>query len=127
MEYKELMNDVFELERKLFLKMDSYCLIEQKSKIKCLSLADKQMLYADIQHVYTRLIRTIRQACSSLNEEDVMFCCLSKLNLDNTRLGHCMGSTSRQAINQRRYRIKKKMKEANCDYLFDMIFPPPDK
>ena len=37
MEYKELMNDVFELERKLFLKMDSYRLIEHKSKTKCLS------------------------------------------------------------------------------------------
>ena len=123
MEYIELLNDVFELERKLLLKMDCYRLIEQKSKIKCLSLSEQKALYDDIHHVYTRLIRTIKQACSSMTEDDIVFCCLSKLNLDNTSLSHCMGSTSRQAINQRRYRIKKKMKEARCEYLWDMIVP----
>ena len=35
-----------------------------------------------------------------------------------------MGCISKQTINQRKYRIKKKMKKAKCDFLFDMIFTP---
>ena len=121
-ENEELKQHVFQLESKLFIQMDSYLLIEQKSKIKCFSPNEIQQLYADINYVYILSIKMLKSACSSLTEEDIMFCCLSKLHLGNTRLGHSMGCASRQAVNQRRYRIKKKMKEARCDYLFDLIF-----
>jgi len=33
-----------------------------------------------------------------------------------------MGCVSKQTINQRKYRIKKKMHEAGCDFLFELIF-----
>jgi len=121
-EYDELIHDVFQLECKLFMKMDSYRLIEQKCNKKCLNLSERQQLITDIYCVFTRLIKTIKQSCHNLTDEDIIFCCLTKFGLDNMIICRCMGSVSKQTINQRKYRIKRKMKEAKCDFLFDMIF-----
>ena len=38
--HEELQQHVFQLESKLFMKMDSYRLVEQKSKTKCLTPAE---------------------------------------------------------------------------------------
>lgn len=123
MDYEELMNDVFELESKLFMKTDSYRLIEQKCHKKCLNLDERKQICIDIHYVFTRLIRMIKNSCPSLTDEDVTFCCLKRLGLENHIAGRCIGGISRQSANQRKYRIKKKMKEARCEHLFDMIFP----
>ena len=122
MELNELINDVFQLECKLFTKMDSYHLIEQKGIKKCFNPDERRQLQTDIYYVFTRLIQTIKQSCRNLTDEDVVFCCLAKSGLDSMVICHCMGCVSMQSINQRKYRIKKKMKEAKCDFLFDMIF-----
>ena len=122
MEYYELILDVFNLECKLFMKMDSFRLIEQKCSKKCLTPNERQLLNVDIHYVFTRLIKTIKEACPSLTDDDVIFCCLAKSGLENSMVCRCMGSVSKQTTNQRKYRIKKKMKEAKCDFLFDMIF-----
>jgi len=122
MEYQELLNDVFELERKLFSKMDIYRLIEQKCNTKCLNPDEMKQLNLDIHYVFVRLIRILKQNCPSLTDEDILFCCLKKTGLDSLIVGNCIGSVGRQAINQRKYRIKKKMQEAECDYLFDLTF-----
>ncbi|MDR0230816.1 MAG: hypothetical protein LBI82_01705 [Dysgonamonadaceae bacterium] len=122
MEYNELILDVFNLECKLFMKMDSFRLIEQKCNKKCFDPNERMQLNTDIHYVFTRLIKTIKQACPSLTGEEVVFCCLAKLGLDNSIICRCMGSVSKQTVNQRKYRIKKKMEETKCDFLFDMIF-----
>ena len=120
--YKELINDVFELERKLFMKMDIYLLIKQKCNTNCLTPIEIKQLNIDISHVFVRQIRILKKSCQSLTNEDVMFCCLKKLGFDNLVAGRSMGIASRQAINQRKYRIRKKMNADGCKYLFDMIF-----
>lgn len=122
MEYDELLRDVFRLECQLFMKTDSYRLIEQKCSKKCFNPNERQLLNEDIYFVFTRLIKIIKEACPDLTGEDVLFCCLSRIGLDNSVICSCMGSVSKQSINQRKYRIRKKMKEEECDYLFEMIF-----
>jgi hypothetical protein len=102
--------------------MDSYYLVEQKCDKKCLNPDERKQLYSDIHYVFTRLIKIIKNSCPGLTDEDIMFCCLKKSGLENDIAGRCIGEVSRQAVNQRKYRIKKKMKEAGCDYLFEMIF-----
>jgi len=124
MNYNELINDVFELERKLFMKMDSYHLIKQKCNNKCLNIYERKQLNFDVNYVFTRLIRIIKNSCSSLTDEDVTFCCLKKAGLENKIVSHCIGGISLQSVNQRKYRIKNKMKDAKCGYLFDVIFTP---
>ena len=124
MDCNELLYDIFQLEYKLFMKMDSYHLIEQKCSYhkKCFNPDERQQLRSDIHFVFTRLIKTIKAACPSLTNDDVIFCCLAKSGFDNLTVGRCMGSVGRQSVNQRKYRIKKKMREAKCDSLFKMIF-----
>jgi len=124
MEYDELIHDIFQLECKLFMKMDSYRLIKQKCGEKCLTQDEKQLLNSEIHYVFERLIKTITEYCPSLTDNDVIFCCLTKSGLDNTSIYHSMGDVSKQPINQRKYRIKKKMKEANCNFLFELMFLP---
>lgn len=126
MDVKELINDVFQLEQKLFKMMDSYRLVERKCKEKCLNPEERKQLSSDIHYVFERLIRITGNACPSLTDEDLLFCCLKKTGIESLVAGRCIGSASRQSVNQRKYRIKKKMKEANCDYIFDLIFPPED-
>jgi len=123
-ELNEWISEVFQLECKLFTRMDSYRLIEQKCNKKCLNPNERQLLYTDIHYVFTRLIKSIKQACRDLTDEDVIFCCLAKSGLTSSTICHCMGSISKQTANQRKYRIRKKMREVECDFLFDMIFSP---
>ncbi len=104
------------------MKMDSYRLIEQKCHEKCLTHNERQYLSMDIHYVFTRLIKIIKQACPSLTDEDILFCCLAKSGLESSVICRSMGNVGTQATNQRRYRIKKKMREAKCDSLFDLIF-----
>ena len=122
MELNELILDVFQLECKLFMKMDSYRLIEQKYNEKCLNFDERQVLNSEIHYSFTRLIKTITDVCPDLTEEDIIFCCLSKTGLDGSIICRCMGSVSKKTTNQRKYRIKKKMNEAGCDKLFYVIF-----
>ena len=118
----ELILDLFQLECKLFMKTDSYHIIEQKCNNKCLTPNEMQQLNAEVQYDFTLLIKTIKKACPSLTDEDVLFCCLEKSGLDRSFIAHSMGDVNKQPINQRKYRIKKKMEEAKCDFLFELIF-----
>jgi len=122
MKLNELILDIFNLECKLFIKMDSYRLVKQKCYQKCLDSNERQFLNLEIHYVFTRLIKTISDSCPELTEEDIVFCCLSKSGLDGSIICRCMGSISKKTINQRKYRIKQKMKRAGCEELFEFIF-----
>ena len=122
MEYDELINYTFQLESKLFKKTDSYLLLEKKCSTKCFSPAEKQQLEKDVHYVFTRLVKTITQACPDLTCEDIIYCCLMKLGLQSDDIARCMGSFSKQAINQRKYRVRKKIKETKCSFLHNILF-----
>ena len=122
MELHELIPYMFNMECKLFMKMDSYRLIEQKCNKKCLNPDERQLLNSEIYYVFKLLIKMIIEPCPELTDEDVVFCCLAKSGLDNRMISRCLGSNSMQAIIQRKYRIKKKMWKAKCENLFEVIF-----
>jgi pyridoxine 5'-phosphate synthase PdxJ len=122
MELNELILDVFTLECKLFMKMDSFHLIKQKCDGKCLNQQERKQLNTDIQYAIKRMIKTIKELCSDFTDEDIVFCCLIKSGLDKMIVSRCIGSPGKEAVNQRKYRIKKKMKDAECENLFDVIF-----
>ncbi|MDR1197474.1 MAG: hypothetical protein LBK94_00470 [Prevotellaceae bacterium] len=123
MENKELLIEIFRLECQLFMKIDSYRFIERKRNKQCLNPDERQQLNNDIHQVFKGLIKIIKDACPKLTQEDVVFCCLVKSGLVNlVTAGYCMGIVNRYAINQRKYRIKMKMKEAEREDLFELIF-----
>ena len=121
-ENEGLKRHIFQLESKLFTKTDTYRLVQQKSGKKSFTPDEIRQLKADINYVFDWLIKALKQSCSSLTEDDILFCCLTTLSLETRNLGHCMGTASRQAVNQRRYRVKKKMKKTSCEYLLRIIF-----
>ena len=112
----------FHLEAELFAKTEAFRLIQHKSHLKCFTPTEIRQLSADIHHVFKPLITDLKRSCSSLTDEDILFCCLARLGIASKNIGHCMGCASKQAVNQRRYRVKKKLKEAQSSQLIEMIF-----
>ncbi len=121
-EYEELIRYIFKVECDLFMKMESYRILEQKRNLQSLSQKEQQQFYKDIYSVFVKLTQTIQDACPDLTKEDIVFCCLMRLGLDNTTISCCMGNITLQAFNQRKYRIKKKLKETESNELIDLIF-----
>ena len=113
---------IFSMECKLFMTKSSFLSIREDFIKKCLNPEKQQELNSDIHSTFETLIETITLACPDLTKEDIIFCCLSKTDLNSTLISRYMGSMSRKAVNQRRYRVKKKMKEAGCFKLIDFIF-----
>jgi ribosomal protein L24 len=122
MTYDELLTHVFQLECKLFAKTESYCLIQRKGKNNNFTHDERIQIEEDVHYAFVRLIAQMTQNCKNLTKEDIVFCCLSKFGFNSLLVSNCIGSVSRQAVNQRKYRIKIKMQEAQCEQLFKIIF-----
>ena len=119
---EELTRHIFQLESKLFRNTISYQLIEQNNSGKFFNSNEQKQLFSDVFSVYTKLINTIWVVCPSLTSEDIIYCCLTKHGLTNTEICCCMGSVNKQTVNQRKYRIKKKMLDVKREDLFNLIF-----
>ena len=119
---EDLIRHIFQLESRLFKKTVSYQLIEQNSNDRCFNLNEYRQLHSDVFSVYLKLISIIWNACTQLTHDDIIFCCLTKLGLNNSEISCCIGSVNKQTINQRKYRIKKKMLEAKREDIFNLIF-----
>ena len=122
MEYNEWLEDVIRLECLLFVKTDIYLLVERKKRSKCLTFSERKQLCVDVFEIFQRLIGVLQTSCPKLTKEDILFCCLFKVGQDCSFINCCMGSISRPAFNQRRYRIRKKMTQAKSEILFELIF-----
>jgi hypothetical protein len=115
----------FQMERKVFRLTDSCFNIKQlhkQTEKKCFNSDKQQKLRLDINTVFEDTIQKIGLFCPTLTNDDLVFCCLAKLNLSNIEIGYCMGSLGGSAIKQRKYRVNEKMSEAQCGMLFDYIF-----
>jgi hypothetical protein len=121
-ENEELLRYIFRLGCQFFTQTDSYRKLEEKKNKKCFNSEERRQLHIEIHSAFTKLVQIIRKACPDLTNEDIVFCCLSQFGLDSSAICRCMGNVNTQPVNQRRYRIKKKMKERKCDALFDWIF-----
>ena len=113
---------IFQLESQLFKNTVSYQLIEQNSSGRCFNLNEYRQLHSDVFRVYQKLISMIWNACTQLTHEDIVFCCLTKLGLSDSEICCCIGCVNKQTINQRKYRIKKKMLEVEREDVFNLIF-----
>ncbi|HBK40887.1 MAG TPA: hypothetical protein DDZ57_04880 [Porphyromonadaceae bacterium] len=121
-EIDELIHTIFKLESKLFTKTESYRIIDRDCRKNCLSFEERQQLVIDIHYAFEGLIKILKKNCPSLTDEDIIFCCLIKTGIEKMTVGRCLGSLSRESLNQRKYRIKKKMEFVKSDLLFELIF-----
>lgn len=106
-----------ELQKKLFFKTSIYKRIivlgkqniSRKKDMKVLTCKERQNLDFLIKDIFGVFIHKLKAKCPSLTEEDLLFCCLSKLDFSIQLISLCFGITDTNSIRQRKYRIKKKL------------------
>jgi len=125
----ELKNKVDDLRSKLIMDKPLYAKImkladqKESDNIKVLNPSERKELKKNIEFVYSDFIDDLAVLCPSLTEEDIFFCCLSKLKLSLFAISICTGYSQTSSSRQRKYRIKKKMTEkTNNSELYNSIF-----
>jgi tetratricopeptide (TPR) repeat protein len=83
---------------------------------------ERQELRDEIKITFATFINNLRAACPALTEDEILHCCLAKLNLDTATISLCFGYTDTHSTRQRKTRIKKKMADFDCENIFDSIF-----
>ena len=56
-------------------------------------------------------VSSLQAKCSGLTEDDLFFLCMEQTGLSSLTVALCLGFSDTQAINQRRFRIKRKLSE----------------
>jgi hypothetical protein len=123
--FRHLLNR-FDAERVTFRLTTSYRRIEQLEKQeqkKYFTVTEQKEFQSEINRIFKDSIRQIRSFCPALTDEDLVFCYLAaEWDLPNSTMCYCFGNCSSLPIKQRKYRIKEKMTEAQCEAIFDCIF-----
>lgn len=88
-----------------------------------LNSKERESLKETVEKIYKDFITTLSEECTSLTEEDLLFCCLGKLNLSLIEICICTGYPRMHSARQRRYRIKKKIEDNyGNDEMYNSIF-----
>jgi tetratricopeptide (TPR) repeat protein len=125
-----LQNQIDDLQCKMFRMKPIYATIQQlvkqertpKEEKKILKFQDRQILKEEIYICFSEFINKLKEACPSIKEEDIELCCLSKLGLPLTVICLCFGVQETDSIRQRKYQLKKRMREHKCLELFYSAF-----
>lgn len=98
-------------------------ILELEESKEILTFKEQEILKNEINFYFQLPIKDLQSACPSLKDDDILLCCLTKLNLSSSAIMLCMGYTGTNTIRQRRYRIKKKMtQDYDCKELYESIF-----
>lgn len=97
--------------------------LEQRREI--LSYKDQEELKREIHFYFRHYIKELQEACPRLKGDDLLLCCLAKLDLPSETITLCMGYSDTNTFRQRKHRIKKKIvADSDNPELFDSIFNP---
>ncbi|WP_163175527.1 MULTISPECIES: tetratricopeptide repeat protein [Bacteroidales] len=112
-------------DKPIYKKIRKFDNQKDSENINLLPLKDRIELFGIIKNVYSDLFENLKTNCPSLTEEDLIFCCLSKMNFNLPLICACTGYPRTASARQRRYRIKKKMIEHSAnENLYNFIFQP---
>ena len=78
----------------------------------------RMKLINDIKNTHTEVTEYIRNTAPTLSEDDITYCLLSSLGLNNASISACTAS-SEEALRKRKSRIRKKLNETLAAYLLD--------
>ena len=109
---KKLEEEKRQLQQWLFEQSESYKKIQQfrAEKGKVLNPNERLKLKNTIFNIYATYVEEIRQKYPRLVEDDLLLLCLQKTELDSKAIAICFGYEDTHAINQRKVRIKERMK-----------------
>ncbi len=116
----QLEEEKLQLHYELFCRSDIYKKISalsnqnltDKRNLKVLTLTEQDSLKRTIYNIYTDYINELQQSYPRLTEDDLLLLCLQKTPLDSKIIALCFGYSDTHAINQRKSRIKERMKES---------------
>ncbi|MCD7900681.1 MAG: hypothetical protein LUH22_12645 [Bacteroides sp.] len=97
---------------------------KESDNIEILGLKDREELNKIIPVIYADFYEELKNLCPILTEEDILFCCLAKMNFSIPLISACTGYSRTASARQRKHRIKKKMVEESDNIsLYNSIFP----
>lgn len=115
---RQLEKEQLNLRSWLFEQSSIYAKIQKLSTQKCkekerkvLTMTERSHLYDVIWRIYDDYICSMKEKYPRLTDEDLLYLCLSHTNLDSLSIALCLGFSNTQPINQRKYRLKEKMKQ----------------
>lgn len=87
--------------------------VADKKDMKVLSDSDFKILHKTIFEIYTDYISYLQNKYPKLSEEDILYLCLAEAKLTPQTIALCFGHSNTHPINQRKLRIKERMKDCN--------------
>jgi hypothetical protein len=120
---KEVLSKHYAIEHVVFRATNSYLKIKQMNgqmQKKCFTPSEQQKINDEIYNIFEGSIQEMIILCSSLTENDIVFCILSKIGFSIDTIGCCLGNVNSFPLKQRKHRIKTKMSQ--CGTLFKFFF-----
>ena len=77
---------------------------------KVLNHAEQQKLREMLSSIYSEQVESLRSNYPRLTEDDIVLLCLQTVSFDSQSIAICFGYGDTHAINQRKLRIKERMK-----------------
>nr|WP_262908253.1 hypothetical protein [Bacteroides faecis] len=116
---ERLRQEKHELRNWLFTQSDIYKRIialskqevSDKKAMKVLTNAELKKLQKTIFEIYADYISYLQKKYPKLTEEDILYLCLNEAKLQPLTIALCFGYNNTHPINQRKLRIKEKMKD----------------
>ena len=79
--------------------------------MKVLTNAELKRLQKIIFEIYADYISYLQKSIPKLTEEDILYLCLNEAKLQPLTIALCFGYNNTHPINQRKLRIKERMKD----------------
>ena len=116
---ERLRQEKHELRNWLFTQSDIYKRIialskqevSDKKAMKVLTNAELKKLQKTIFEIYADYISYLQKKYPKLTEEDILYLCLNEAKLQPLTIALCFGYNNTHPINQRKLRIKERMKD----------------
>lgn len=91
--------------------------VSDRKQMKVLNTEDQKKLKNVLFDIYAEYINTLKSEYPRLTDSDLLLLCLQETSLDSLSIAICFGYTNTHPINQRKLRIREKMKfdDTKCD------------
>lgn len=85
--------------------------VSNKKQMKVFTTNEQEQLKTTIFEIYSEYISSLQNKYPKLTEKDIIFLCLQEAALESKVIAICFGYSDTHTLNQKKYRIKERMKE----------------
>lgn len=84
--------------------------VSDKKQMKALTNSEQGLLKTTVFEIYRDYIESLKKEHSKLTEDDLLYLCLQETSLTPQSIAFCFGYTDTHTLNQKKYRLKERMK-----------------